>query len=155
MKQPSSEEESGWKSHRNCALGTWCINLQIADGDLCLKQNRSNKKTYIIQRHNHLVFSCKCFHIPGEFEFSIFDTKSQPPPRPFQALFDERRLAEAAFRLRAEAAEAAGAVGRWRRWRCSHSFLFFFVFLFFLFFLGQNRFSGFKNDDGDLVMIII
>ena len=63
MKQPSSEEESGWKSHRNCALGTWCINLQIADGDLCLKQNRSNKKTYIIQRHNHLVFSCKCFHI--------------------------------------------------------------------------------------------
>lgn len=46
VKQPSSEEESGWKSHRNCA--------------------------------------------------------------PFQALFDERRLAEAAFRLRAEAAEAAG-----------------------------------------------
>lgn len=33
------------------------------------------------------------------------------------------------------------------RWRCSHSFFLFFVFL--LFFPGQNRFSGFKNDDGD------
>lgn len=33
---------------------------------------------------------------------------SPATPRPFQAAFEERRLAEAAFRLRAEAAESAG-----------------------------------------------
>lgn len=114
------------------------------DGDLCLKQNRSNKKTYIIQRHNHLVFSSKFFHIflvNSSFPFSTRNPSRLRGP-------SRRSLTNGAWRKRPSACAPRrrkpqvpvedGADGD-----ASHSFFLFF-WLFCCFFWARIDFQVWK-----------